>query len=414
MDKKSIASKLQGIREEKNLTQAEFANALCTSRSTISSWEQGKSIPTTDQLIKINEVFNVSVDDILQIKKCTGVTVVPDTSVILKRPRILDCIIKNPKIEQIKIPHIVVSELNYQKDQGKRRQQAWLAMASIKNLQEECPDRIQIIKENTSSGINDKKIIEASALIARNNPGTMVYLLSEDIFFPLTASATSNFSTITLNDFDKKFFSDSERYDKLASANFFSEVQKENIAGAFKAYNGKCDINYIDPSTGFTPLICAIRNKNTKMIELIVNKPETDLNKCDDAKHRLPPLSHAVQLDRIDLIKLLIENGADIDSLSQGTNKGNTALMIAAWHGRNDILKLLIEQGACLNQQDSNGYTALIKACIKKNKKCVEMLIQKTDLKIRSFNGLTAKEYAIKSGDKELISLFSSEIANDR
>ncbi|MEF1292199.1 ankyrin repeat domain-containing protein, partial [Vibrio sp. M260118] len=47
----------------------------------------------------------------------------------------------------------------------------------------------------------------------------------------------------------------------------------------------------------------------------------------------------------------------------------------------------------CTNQQDNNGYTPLMKACIKHDIKMVRMLIEKTDLMIRCRNNKTAVDY---------------------
>ena len=59
------------------------------------------------------------------------------------------------------------------------------------------------------------------------------------------------------------------------------------------------------------------------------------------------------------MVKLLIENGADVD---QTCNGGITALLIASSHGYFDIVKYLIEKGADLNHKDDQNLTALMHA----------------------------------------------------
>jgi ankyrin repeat protein len=164
--------------------------------------------------------------------------------------------------------------------------------------------------------------------------------------------------------------------------------------------------NFIHPESGYTPLIQAVRNRDKSMVEIIANYPKTNCDLCDEAKYRLPAISHAVQLGEIALVKTLVEAGADIDCQSQGKNRGNTALMISAWHGKQDFVQYFYQNGACPNQQDSNGFTALIKACIKKQVSCAKFLYPLTDPKIRSFEGLTALDYAIKSNNTELLNFF--------
>ncbi|HME58834.1 MAG TPA: ankyrin repeat domain-containing protein, partial [Terracidiphilus sp.] len=44
------------------------------------------------------------------------------------------------------------------------------------------------------------------------------------------------------------------------------------------------------------------------------------------------------------------------------TNKGDTALILAAGNGDLEIVKLLLEKGANIEAKDSDGYTALERA----------------------------------------------------
>ena len=48
-----------------NLTREELANALDVSRQTVSKWEKGFSVPDADLLMKLAEVLDVTVDDLL-------------------------------------------------------------------------------------------------------------------------------------------------------------------------------------------------------------------------------------------------------------------------------------------------------------------------------------------------------------
>lgn len=61
----SLGSRIKKIRQEKQLTQAEFGKLLNLSESTISLYESGKRQPEYDTLIKIAELFDVSIDYLL-------------------------------------------------------------------------------------------------------------------------------------------------------------------------------------------------------------------------------------------------------------------------------------------------------------------------------------------------------------
>ena len=415
MNTKSIAKNIERLRVANSLKQEDFAKRLNVSRPTVSNWEQGKAIPTTDQLVKIAEEFNISIDELLGLKQERKVMVILDSSILLRRPRILDDM-KSKDIQYICITDTVLAEMNFQKDKGKRKQQAWLAMKSFKDLQDEDKHRFLIISEAGNESLNDNRIINAAMNQAKKDSAIMVYLISNDIYFPLKAQKMSNFETLTLSDYEAKFSSSENDFDEKATTDFFSAVAAKDMEKARLLYRNNTDINHTDAKTGYTPCIQAIRNKDKQMLEWLLSLSDLDMNKCDDVKYRLPPISHAVQMNNLDFVKTLLKFGADIDKGSQGTNFGNTALMIASWHGRLDIVTYLVENGACCNQQDSNGYTPLIKACIRNKKEVAEYLFDKTDKTIRSRKDyMTAKDYALKSKNQELIYMFAKgDTHNDR
>lgn len=59
---------LKSIRKARGLTQDELAVRLNVVRQTISKWEKGLSVPDAEMLIKIAEVFEVSVSELLGAK----------------------------------------------------------------------------------------------------------------------------------------------------------------------------------------------------------------------------------------------------------------------------------------------------------------------------------------------------------
>ena len=61
-----ISEIIKENRKLKNLSQEELAKELHISRQSISKWETGKSLPTTDQLILLSEIFDCSLDTLLK------------------------------------------------------------------------------------------------------------------------------------------------------------------------------------------------------------------------------------------------------------------------------------------------------------------------------------------------------------
>jgi transcriptional regulator with XRE-family HTH domain len=61
-----IGPKFKKARLEKKLTQENVAEILNVSRSTISSWEVGRSYPDLDNLVSISNLYDVSLDNLLR------------------------------------------------------------------------------------------------------------------------------------------------------------------------------------------------------------------------------------------------------------------------------------------------------------------------------------------------------------
>ena len=71
-------NRIRELRKAKNLTQGDLAKMLNTTTSNVSGWECGKWQPDNEALIKLAEVYDVSVDyllgreDITEKEKAAG------------------------------------------------------------------------------------------------------------------------------------------------------------------------------------------------------------------------------------------------------------------------------------------------------------------------------------------------------
>lgn len=61
-----IGSKIKQSRRESNITQEQAAEALGVSRQTISNWENEKSYPDIISVLKMSDLYNVSLDYLLK------------------------------------------------------------------------------------------------------------------------------------------------------------------------------------------------------------------------------------------------------------------------------------------------------------------------------------------------------------
>lgn len=127
------------------------------------------------------------------------------------------------------------------------------------------------------------------------------------------------------------------------------------------------NVNFMTDN-GLTPLILATRKGLKQIAEnLITNGAEIDLT--DDWS----PLLHACLRPNYDMVKFLIDRGADVDF---STVDGITPLIIAAQSDYVESAKLLCKAGCQLETKDlENGYTALTHAITHESRKVIEFLL---------------------------------------
>lgn len=130
-----------------------------------------------------------------------------------------------------------------------------------------------------------------------------------------------------------------------------------------------------------------------------------DIDKRDHESKNFPALTHAVKCHDYDMFIFLLNechanpnvgsrNPYDVGKIRQ-KNDGNMPIMVAAWENQIAMVEELCkpEHNVSLNQQDGNGFTALIKACYWGNKEC-RMMIEAAgaDTTIFDHEGFTAQD----------------------
>ena len=60
-----IADKIKRLREASHLTQTELAKKLNITRSSVNAWEMGISVPSTQSLVQLAQIFDISTDYLL-------------------------------------------------------------------------------------------------------------------------------------------------------------------------------------------------------------------------------------------------------------------------------------------------------------------------------------------------------------
>ena len=65
MNQQKMGAFLKRLRNEKNLTQEQFAEKFNTTRRSVSRWETGYNLPDIDILIEMSDFYGIDLREIL-------------------------------------------------------------------------------------------------------------------------------------------------------------------------------------------------------------------------------------------------------------------------------------------------------------------------------------------------------------
>jgi hypothetical protein len=129
-------------------------------------------------------------------------------------------------------------------------------------------------------------------------------------------------------------------------------------------------INYQEPKYGKTLLILTVMNQQMKSFKvLLANKADISIH---DNYSGTSALIEACSFEQYNtkFAEILIQNGANVNDVQTDTedpDKVKTALMKAATTGKLDMVKLLVENGADLNYMNEYKQSALSQSIIQRN-----------------------------------------------
>jgi ankyrin repeat protein len=110
------------------------------------------------------------------------------------------------------------------------------------------------------------------------------------------------------------------------------------------------DVDLSDKN-GETPLMMASIDGNLPLVKTLVIGHKAQLDHIG-----WTPLHYACAKGQLDVAQFLIANGATVDSMSLGNT---TPLMMAVQAGNEQLVKLLLDKGADLQLRNQQGFTAI-------------------------------------------------------
>lgn len=320
--------------------------------------------------------------------------IVFDTNALLINPALLRRFAKN-----VLVPKTVFNELDYRKTKLEHQEVAQLALNTIEQL------RLPLVAATRQARQNDEQILHdiLSAFKACD-----VLLVTNDSAMR-TRAKLMEINAITLESFLAVQAQDDTGLNPERQK-LFDLISQAAFTKADTMIEKTPDLHFnFYLRNGNTPLIEIIRDKNIPAIDYMLQKTGMDLDMADQAKLNLTAFAHAAQRRQINVMEKLITAGANPYITCRGKNKGNSALLIAAWDGALNVIRFLAEHPRLqlsLNQSDNNGFTPLIKASIKGHSDIVKYLLSKNiDVNIRDRKDKSALDYAIEQQNNAVINL---------
>ena len=79
----NLGENIYRFRTKMNMSQGDLANALDVSRQSVSKWENNSAVPELDKLIKMSEIFSVTIDELVG-RKQTSDPVPPAQDIVVQ------------------------------------------------------------------------------------------------------------------------------------------------------------------------------------------------------------------------------------------------------------------------------------------------------------------------------------------
>lgn len=145
-------------------------------------------------------------------------------------------------------------------------------------------------------------------------------------------------------------------------------IRRKDLNAVIKSISQGANPNTISRSAS-TALNIAIDSKDREIAKILIEAGASSTLQNSGGYH---PLYLATNINSIELICLLIDNGAPVDR--ESAFEGSTALNLS---NSVKISELLLDKGADINHQSASGRTSLFNAVENKNLPLVELLLDR-------------------------------------
>ena len=158
-------------------------------------------------------------------------------------------------------------------------------------------------------------------------------------------------------------------------------------------------------------LLQACKNNQRGVVQTFLKKGGIDINKRDESGNT--PLIYACMKNSREIVKMLLENGADAALENQ---RSRAPIHFAAEIGNYEIVSMLVGAGADVNCADRDGVTPLMLMAQNGKTDAALKFIENhkdVDIQLKDHNNNTAEDYASHAGLRELVKALSQDEHTD-
>ncbi|NJM43202.1 MAG: ankyrin repeat domain-containing protein [Brachymonas sp.] len=187
-----------------------------------------------------------------------------------------------------------------------------------------------------------------------------------------------------------------------AYEDFFKAIALDDERSVQSLIQRGFDPNTIDPNK-FHGLFLALREPSPKVAQVLINAPKIDVNHLTEQGES--PLMMAVFKGQVELAAQLIKLGADVNKT------GWTPLHYAATSGHTQLVKILLENHAYIDSESPNKTTPLMMAAHYGTPGVVKLLLEEgADVSLKNELGMTAIDFAQAARKQDSVDIISAFI----